>query len=178
MTSKNKSSRWEQLTRLTQVQNLQHFRRLTKLRRSSLRAASGLDRMDLRGVSQMFAAASAAAVQAQWPRWIWPLQKKHAELLRRAKDRKLREFVLKLENEEAEVRDETEMVEFRCSLFKGSTKGSVVEQPGIVTITEGSPINKKTTIRLCRSSQTRPGAFTRRCCQWTPSVKPTRAPTW
>ena len=57
------------------------------------------------------------------------LAEKRVELLRRAKERKLREFALKLDNEEAEARDEAELAEIRCSLLEGSTKGSVVEQP-------------------------------------------------
>ena len=57
------------------------------------------------------------------------LAEKRVELLRRARERKLREFALKLDNEEAEARDEAELAEIRCSLLEGSTKGSVVEQP-------------------------------------------------
>ena len=57
------------------------------------------------------------------------LAEKCVELLRRAKERKLRELALKMDNEEAEARDEAELAEIRCSLFEGSTKGSVAEQP-------------------------------------------------
>ena len=56
------------------------------------------------------------------------LAEKRVELLRRARERKLREFGLKLDNEEAEARDEAELAEIRCSLLEGLTKGSVVEQ--------------------------------------------------
>ena len=59
------------------------------------------------------------------------LAEKRVELLTRVKERKLREFALKLDNEEAEARDEAELAEIRSlrNVFEGSMKGSVVEKP-------------------------------------------------